>query len=130
MNARAKPHTRFVAALVTAILFAAAAGVPRTPSEQAAVVVTNEAPVAKASPVATTRDDASAVVLPQIVVRPTSAERAAAMHDSSLAVASPFVRPGDATASAGGSVSSSPRMNFEMPYYAFGKVPARSSGPK
>lgn len=129
MNARTKPHTRFVAALVAAILFAVGAGMPRTQPEPATAAATTVAPSTEAVPAAKPRD-AAAVLLPQVVIRPTSTERAAAMRDSSLADTSPFVHPGDATASTGGTVTSSPRMNFEMPYYAFGKVPARSSGPK
>ena len=130
MNARVKPKTRFLAALAAAIMFAIAAGMPRTTTEQVANVAAKRAIAAQATPSAVQPNSATAVVLPQIVVRPTAAERASAIHDPSLAEASPFVRPGDVTASTSGGVASSPRMNFDMPYYAFGKVPARSSGPK
>lgn len=132
MNARAKPQTRFIAALIAAVLFAVGAGLHRlpaddthatnTPAKAAAPALVKTAASKPAAAVA-----ASAVLLPQIVVRPTAAERAAAKVDPLLADHSPFVQPGDATASAGGGYASSPRMNFDMPYYAFGKVLPRSA---
>jgi hypothetical protein len=132
VNARAKPQTRFFAALIAATLFAVAAGLQRTPADATpAAIAAKGVTIAKATATpAAQQVNATAVLLPQIVVRPTAAERAAATHEPRLADNSPFVQPGDSTASAGGGVVSSPRMNFEMPYYAFGKVPARSSGPK
>jgi hypothetical protein len=127
MNARSKPQTRYAAALFAALLFAVGAGLHRSPAA-------SERPQARpalvtAPAVADRAVDMAAVTLPQITVRPSAAERAAALATSSPLIAdsaSPFLRPGDSKASGGG-YSTSPRMNFDMPYYSFGKTLPRAA---
>ena len=118
MNARTSPLTRYVAAFAAAVVFAAVAALPSPHPASAAVQVQflNPSPGrAAAAPMA------KAVVLPQITVRPTAAERAEAFaHPLVADSASPFVKLGDSRAGGGGYVTS-PRMNFDMPYYSFGK---------
>jgi len=128
MNARSKPQTRYAAALFAALLFAIGAGLHHSPaaSERAAEA---KPALVTAPTVADRAVDMAAVTLPQITVRPSAAERAAALATSSPLIAdsaSPFLRPGDSKASGGG-YSTSPRMNFDMPYYSFGKTLPRAA---
>jgi hypothetical protein len=128
MNARSKPQIRYAAALFAALLFAVGAGLHRSPTASERQVQVKPAFVT-APAVADRSVDMAAVTLPQITVRPSAAERAAALATSSPLIAdnaSPFLRPGDTKASGGG-YSTSPRMNFDMPYYSFGKALPRAA---
>lgn len=125
MNALARPKNRYVATLVAAVLFAVAASLHSPPDTAARVAPTAALTAAPA---------ADAVRLPEIVVRATPEERAAALATPLAArqaevPPSPFLRHGDARASGGGggSYANSPRMNFDMPYYAFGKMLPRAA---
>ena len=123
MNALVRPRNRYVATLIAAVLFAVAASLRGTPESHPAVMAAAPGPTAAAM---------APVRLPEIVVRASPEERAEALAATMAAApaevaSSPFLRPGDDRSGGGGGYVSSPRMNFDMPYYAFGKVLPRAA---
>jgi hypothetical protein len=125
MNARAKPEIRFAAALVAALILAITAGVHGTPTPLHTVAPPSATAASTVVRLAPGRATVAPVTLPQISVRPTPAERAAALAEPLADQASPFLHLGDARG--GGGSAASPRMNFDMPYYAFGKTLPRAA---